>query len=940
MKKTLLLIDGSSYLYRAYHALPDLRNAQGHPTGAMHGVISMLRRIRQDYHVDYLACIFDAKGKTFRDDIYPDYKANRPPMPDDLACQIEPLQQIIQAMGWPLLSIPGVEADDVIGTLTHLAAPLDIHSIVSTGDKDLAQLVNENVELVNTMNNDRQDIQGVIDRFGVRPEQIVDYLMLKGDSSDNIPGVPRVGKKTAERWLQKYGSLDDIIAHADEIKGVVGQNLRDFIPKFDMTRQLVTVKKDCDLTIIENNPQLLTPLATDDDLLIELFHEFGFRTFLREITNDPDAEPEGGRRHIRRKQSTPSTGQGQAEAAAPNKGATAQAKQDGPSPQAAVIDPADLSYHTITDEHSLNDWLERVRKAERVALDTEATSLDPMQARLVGLSLSVKPGEAAYIPLAHSGPDAIDVQLDKQQVLEQLRPWLEDEQAKKVLHNAKYDSHVLANEGVQLRGVSDDTMLQAYVLEAHMRVSMDQVALRWLGQAGTSFEEICGKGAKQISFDQVSIEQAAYYACEDADFTLRLHEILRPQIQAIEGLERIYELEVALSAVLTQVERNGVALDSAKLKEQSDRQGKRLLELEKEAFAIAGQDFNLNSPKQVGEILFDKLGLPVQTRTRTGAPSTNEEVLTRLSHEYPLPKLLLAYRGIAKLKSTYTDKLPKMVNPKTGRLHTRYAQAAVITGRLSSSEPNLQNIPVRSAEGRQVREAFVSSLGQVVAADYSQIELRIMAHVSGDENLQKVFHEGGDVHSATAAEIFSVALDEVSGDQRYAAKAINFGLIYGMSQFGLANNLGITREAAKSYIDRYFMRYPGVADYMERIKAEARAQGYVETVFGRRLYFPEFKTGRGARVAAAERAAINAPMQGTAADLIKMAMVKVQDWLTTNNMRSLMVMQVHDELVFDAASDEVDSLVEQLPKLMCNIATLDVPLVAEVGVADNWANAH
>lgn len=922
MKKTLLLIDGSSYLYRAFHALPDLRNAEGHPTGAMQGVISMLRRIREEYQADYLACIFDAKGKTFRDDIYADYKANRPPMPQELACQIEPLRQIIEAMGWPLLCIPGVEADDVIGTLARLASERGIYTIVSTGDKDLAQLVNEQVELVNTMNNDRQDIQGVIERYGVRPEQIVDYLMLKGDTSDNIPGVPRVGDKTAARWLQKYGSLDNIIAHADEIKGVVGQNLRDFIPNFELTRQLVTVKTDCDLSVINNDPERLIPLEQNTDLLIELFHEFGFRTFLRELTQDPTIEPEGGRRQEKRAVQS-----------------TAESKQGAAEEQ--IIHPHSIEYRTLTTPHAFLEWLPKLHEAEIVALDTEATSLDPMQARLVGLSLSVQAGQAVYVPVAHTGPDVLDEgQLEKEWVLEQLRPWLEDEQAAKVLHNAKYDTHVLANEGIKLRGITDDTMLQAYVLEAHQRVSMDQVAQRWLSQSGKTYEDICGKGAKQIGFDQVPIQEASFYACEDADFTFRLHQLMRPQIQSEPGLEHIYRLEVALSEVLTIVERNGVAIDSDKLQEQSERQGKRLLELEGQAFDIAGQQFNLNSPKQVGEILFDKLGLPVQTRTRTGAPSTNEEVLTRLSHEYPLPKLLLEYRGVAKLKSTYTDKLPKMINADTGRLHTRYAQAAVITGRLSSSEPNLQNIPVRTTEGRQVREAFVSSLGRVVAADYSQIELRIMAHVSGDKNLQQVFHDGGDVHRATAAEIFSVPLEEVTGEQRYAAKAINFGLIYGMGEFGLANNLGITREAAKAYIDRYFMRYPGVADYMERIKATARQQGYVETVFGRRLYFPEFKTGRGARVAAAERAAINAPMQGTAADLIKMAMVKVQHWLIENGMRSLMVMQVHDELVFDAAEDEVETLVQHLPELMCGIATLDVPLIAEVGVGDNWANAH
>src|SRR5690625_3533637 len=619
----------------------------------MHGVRAMMRRIREDYQADYLACIFDAKGKTFRDDIYADYKANRPPMPQDLASQIEPLYQIVQAMGWPLLCVPGVEADDVIGTLAHYATEHGIYTIVSTGDKDLAQLVNEQVELVNTMNNDRQDIQGVIDRYGVHPEQIVDYLMLKGDTSDNIPGVPRVGDKTAARWLQKYGSLDNIIANADEIKGVVGQNLRDFIPNFEMTRRLVTVKTDCDLSMINNDPKLLTPVEQNTDLLIELFHEFGFRTFLRELTNDPNIEPEGGRRQKRRETQSE-----------PNQTKVADDNQ-------AIIEPESISYHTITKVDELNDWLKRLQKAEIVALDTEATSLDPMQARLVGLSFSIEPGEAAYIPVAHTGPDAADKQLDKEWVLKQLRPWLENEKAAKVLHNAKYDTHVLANEGVHLSGITDDTMLQAYVLEAHERVSMDQVALRWLGQAGKTYEDICGKGAKQIGFDQVDIETAAFYASEDADFTLRLHRLMRQKISAEEGLERIYKLEVALSDVLATVERNGVAIDSDKLKEQSARQGKRLLELEEQAFEIAGQSFNLNSPKQVGEVLFDKLGLPVQTRTRTGAPSTNEEVLTRLSHEYPLPKLLLEYRGVAKLKSTYTDKLPKMDNPNNQRSEER-----------------------------------------------------------------------------------------------------------------------------------------------------------------------------------------------------------------------------------------------------------------------------
>ncbi|WP_269497503.1 DNA polymerase I [Castellaniella sp. S9] len=907
MKKTLLLVDGSSYLYRAYHAMPDLRNARGDPTGALYGVISMLRRLLEDYKDEaaYGACIFDAPGGSFREHMYPEYKAHRPSMPDDLRAQIPPIHEAAAALGWTVIVQPGVEADDVIGTLARQASGEGFHTIISTGDKDLAQLVDDRVELINTMSGERQDVAGVMRKFGVPPERIVDFLMLTGDTVDNVPGVDKVGPKTAAKWLATYGDIDTLIARAGEIKGVAGDNLRAAVPNFPMTRDLLTVRLDCEL------PEALQPAALalkapDHDTLLRLYETYGFRSWLREVTGDPQRIP-------------------------------AQDARIAAQPPSA---PADIDYETVLDVDSLDRWLDRVRAAPLAALDTETTSLDPMAARLVGLSLSVEAGRACYIPVGHRGPDKPQ-QLARELVLERLRPWLEDPGAAKLLHHAKYDAHVLANEGVALRGVQHDTMLQAYVLESHRRVNMQELGQRWLGVTGTTYEDLCGKGARQIGFDEVDLERAAHYGAEDADFTFRLHEVLYPKICADEGLARIYRLEIQTSDVLTTIERNGVAIDVEVLAAQSHELGRQMLVLEGEAHALAGQPFNLNSPKQLGEILFQRMQLPVLRKTAGGAPSTDEDVLSRLAADYPLPRLLLEYRGIAKLKSTYTDKLPRMVDARSGRVHTRYAQAAVITGRLASSDPNLQNIPVRTAEGRRVRAAFVSSLGRIVSADYSQIELRVMAHVSGDENLRRAFAEGLDIHRATAAEVFGLPLDEVGADQRRAAKAINFGLIYGMGEFGLASNLGITRAAAKSYIDRYFMRYPGVAEYMDRIRKQAREQGYVQTVFGRRLHFPELSSGaKGPRAAAAERAAINAPMQGTAADLIKMAMVAVQDWLRAEGLRSLMVMQVHDELVFDAVEDEVERLRAHVPVLMAGVAELAVPLVAEVGVGANWGEAH
>ncbi|WP_116792294.1 DNA polymerase I [Achromobacter dolens] len=905
MKKTLLLVDGSSYLYRAFHAMPDLRNAQGEPTGALYGVVNMLRKLVSDYKAEYAACIFDARGKTFRDDLYPEYKSHRPPMPEDLAAQIEPIHRAVRALGWPVLAIEGVEADDVIGTLACRAAERGVHTVVSTGDKDLAQLVNSHVTLVNTMSGEVLDEAGVVNKFGVPPDRIVDYLMLVGDTVDNVPGVTKVGPKTAAKWITEFGSIDKLVEGAEGIKGVAGSNLREAIPNFPLTRQLLTVKCDCDLTGHVDSVDDLTPRGRDEATLTELYERYGFRTWLRDLTGDAERVPTG------------------------------DARVAAEVPAA----PTELDYRIIADWAAFDAWMALAQGAELVALDTETTSLDEMQAKLVGLSMAVAPGVACYIPVAHRGPDGA-TQLPKDEVLARLRPWLEDASRPKLLHHAKYDTHVFANEGIRLAGIAEDTMLQAYVLESHRGVGLNDLAQRYLGRSGVSYEDLCGKGAKQIGFDEVAVDKAGHYAAEDADFTLQLHRVLRPQVAADAGLERIYLLEMQVSAVLTTIERNGVKVDAAELGRQSHKLGQEMLQLEQKAYELAGQPFNLNSPKQLGEILFGRMQLPVVRKTAGGAPSTDEEVLSKLAQDYPLPQVLLEYRGLSKLKSTYTDKLPRMINPATGRVHTHYSQAAVITGRLASSDPNLQNIPVRTEAGRRVREAFVAEQGLLLSADYSQIELRIMAHVSDDANLQRAFAAGEDIHRATASEVFGVSLADVSSEQRRAAKAINFGLIYGMGVFGLASNLGITRDAAQAYIDRYFARYPGVAMYMENTRRVAREQGYVETVFGRRLQLPEIRGASGPRRQGAERAAINAPMQGTAADLIKMAMVAVQDWLEAEKLRTRMIMQVHDELVLEAPDSELDLVKEALPRLMCNVAELRVPLVAEVGVGKNWEQAH
>jgi len=908
MKETLLLVDGSSYLYRAYHAMPDLRNAQGEPTGALYGVLNMLRSLAQDHKARYAACIFDARGKTFRDSLYSEYKAQRPSMPADLAAQVDVIHRAVRALGWPVLVVDGVEADDVIGTLSCQAARRGMDCIVSTGDKDLAQLVNAHVTLVNTMTGEILDETGVRNKFGVAPERIVDYLMLVGDTVDNIPGVTKVGPKTAAKWLSEYGDIDALAAAADSVKGVAGENLRAAIAQFPLTRQLLTVKTDCDLNEHVSGLESLAIVQADVPTLVDIYERYGFRRWLRELTQDAERIPAGDARVV-------------AEASPPV--------------------PAETLYETVTTWEAFEAWLARIRAAELVALDTETTALDPLRAQIVGLSLAVEPGRACYIPLAHRGPDASSQQLPKDEVLTRLKPWLEDNKAAKLLHHAKYDSHVFANVGIRLAGITHDTMLQAYVLESHRRVSLDELAKRWLGRSGLTYEQLCGKGARQIGFDEVAIDQASQYACEDADYTLALHGVLMPRVEAEPGLSHIYALELEVSRVLFTVERNGVRIDAPELARQSSALGQEMLTLEQRAYTLAGQPFNLNSPKQLGEILFGRMQLPVVRKTAGGAPSTDEEVLTRLAQDYPLPQVLLDYRGLAKLKSTYTDKLPKMIAPSTGRVHTHYAQAAVITGRLASSDPNLQNIPVRTEAGRRVRTAFIASEGcAILSADYSQIELRVMAHVSDDENLQKAFFAGADIHRATASEVFGVPVSDVTPDQRRAAKAINFGLIYGMGAFGLAGNLGITRDAAQSYIDRYFTRYPGVAHYMTETKERARELGYVETVFGRRLWLPELRAGSGPRRAGAERAAINAPMQGTAADLIKMAMVAVQSWLDEAKMRARMVMQVHDELVLDAPLAERDEIIQRLPELMCGVAKLKVPLIAEVGAGDNWDQAH
>ena len=906
--KTLLLVDGSSYLYRAFHAMPDLRSPQGEPTGAIHGVLNMLKKLRADYPADYSACVFDAKGKTFRDDWYPEYKAHRPSMPDDLRAQIEPLHELVAAAGWNIIMVDGVEADDVIGTLAQQASNNGVRCIVSTGDKDLTQLVNEHVTLVNTMSNEVLDEAGVLAKFGVPPNRIVDYLSLVGDTVDNVPGVTKCGPKTAVKWLTEYNTLDNLIAHAFEVKGAVGENLRAALEWLPMGRQLVTVK--CDVMLDKRYDGLSAP-AEDKEKLKEMFERYGFRTMLRELSG---SAPEKKERNAETRQFE------QAELLPTTTNDTSH-------------------YESIRTEAQLDAWITKLMAAPLVALDTETTGLDPLTSQLVGISFCIEAHQAAYLPLAHHYPGAPE-QLGCEHALHKLKHWLESDAHKKLGQNLKYDQHIFANHGIALRGIAEDTLLQSYVLESHKPHELGNLALRHLGLTTVSYTDVVGKGAKQIGFDQVDLDTATKYAAEDADITLQLHQTLSPQLQG--RLNQVYrDIELPAREVLFKMERNGVLIDSGKLARQSHELGEKIMAIEKQAFELAGQPFNLASPKQLGEILFVKLGLPVKKKTATGAPSTDEEVLQELALDYPLPKILLEHRGMAKLKSTYTDKLPQMVNAKTGRVHTSYSQAVAVTGRLASSDPNLQNIPIRTPEGRRIREAFIAPQGsRIVSADYSQIELRIMAHLSGDAGLLKAFANGEDIHRATAAEVFGVALDAVSSEQRRYAKVINFGLIYGMSAYGLASQLTIENSAAKQYIDLYFARYPGVKRYMDDTRLQAKEQGYVETWFGRRLWLPEINGANGMRRQAAERAAINAPMQGTAADLIKLAMIAVQAWLEKEQLQSKLIMQVHDELILEVPQAELALVKQKLRELMCNVAELKVPLEVGLGEGGNWDEAH
>ncbi len=941
--KTLLLVDGSSYLYRAFHAMPDLRNSANEPVGAIQGVLNMLRRLHKDYPAEYSACVFDAKGKTFRDDIYPEYKANRASMPDDLRSQIEPLFETIRAMGWPLIVEDGVEADDVIGALAKQAERQGIKTIISTGDKDISQLVNEHITVVNTMRDafrktdDVLDVAGVENKFGIPPSLIIDYLVLVGDTSDNVPGVEKVGPKTAVKWLKEYGTLDNIVANADSIKGVVGENLRKALPWLPTARELITIR--CDVGIRDHFDELVQQ-TPDKAKLTALFDHFEFRSWKRELDNMPDAAlqpsaeppPAGTSGDLF---STP------APTPKPSSAAKAEANTAPPSVQYSYTPNTSRQYETILSETALDAWLAKLNQAELICFDTETTSLDPLTAQIVGMSFSVSAGTGAYLPLTHDYFDAPE-QLPLAQVLAKFKPLLENPAIKKVGQNLKYDKHVLANQGIALNGITHDTLLQSYVLESHRGHGMDELSARHLGIEPISFEQVAGKGAKQVGFNQVTIEVAAEYAAEDADITLQLHEALSPQVLQDSKLNFIYsQVEMPSMECLFTIERNGVLIDANMLNRQSNEIGMKLMELETKAFELAGQPFNLGSPKQLQEILFGKLGIKPIKKTPSGAPSTDEDVLQELALDYPLPKVLLEYRGLAKLKSTYTDKLPKMINPHTGRVHTSYNQAVAITGRLASSDPNLQNIPVRTAEGRRIREAFIAPQGShIVSADYSQIELRIMAHLSKDTGMLQAFANNEDIHRATAAEIFGVERSAVDNEQRRYAKVINFGLIYGMSAFGLAQNLNIERSAAQSYIERYFARYPGVRQYMQDTRELAKEKGYVETYFGRRLWVPEINSANGMRRAGAERAAINAPMQGTAADLIKLAMIAVDKWLKDEKLSTKLIMQVHDELVLEVPDSELELVKQKLPELMQNVAKLDVPLLAEVGVGSNWESAH
>jgi len=916
----LILVDGSSYLYRAYHALPPLTNSKGKPTGAVKGVINMMRRLQKDYPQSTVVVVFDAKGKTFRDEIYSEYKAHRPPMPDDLREQIAPIHEIIQAMGLPMLIVDGVEADDVIGTLAVQATAAEQPVIISTGDKDIAQLVNEHITLINTMNNTTMDRAGVIEKFGISPELIIDYLALLGDKSDNIPGVPGVGEKTALGLLQGIGGLDDIYTRLDEVAGLGFRGAKTMSPKLAENKELAylsyklaTIKTDVEMPVHLSELKNGEP---DHSALLSLFQDMEFKSWIEEAQTNNN------------QQSAPA--------------ANSESKLDDLVEAAADAPAIVKNYQLVLTESELTAWIEKINHADLVAVDTETTSLDYMRAQLVGISLSTAPGEAAYIPFAHDYMGAPE-QLKPEFVLDSLKPYLEDPALTKVGQNLKYDMSVLAQHGITLRGIAFDTMLESYVLDSvASRHDMDSLALNYLNEETIKFADVAGKGAAQITFNQVPLEQAAPYAAEDADITLRLHQVLWPRVAGEAALKKVFEeIELPLVPVLSRIERTGALVDDTLLFQQSQELSERLAELETQAWDLAGQQFNLASPKQLGEILFEKLQIPVLKKTAKGAPSTKEEVLQELALDYPLPKVLLEHRGLAKLKSTYTDKLPTMINPVTGRIHTSYHQAGTATGRLSSSDPNLQNIPVRTAEGRRVRQAFIAAPGsKLVAADYSQIELRIMAHLSQDPSLLAAFSAGQDIHRATAAEVFGVETDAVTSDQRRSAKAINFGLIYGMSAFGLARQLGIGRKQAAEYIELYFTRYPGVQNYMNNIRYSAAEKGYVETFFGRRLYLPEINSRNGMRRQAAERTAINAPMQGTAADIIKLAMISVQSWLESSALNSKIIMQVHDELVLEVPESELDVIKQGLCERMENAAELLVPLVVDVGVGNNWDEAH
>ncbi len=928
--KTFVLVDGSYYMFRAYHGMPELANAKGEPTGAIFGVINMLRKLFNEYQPDYLAVVFDAKGKTFRNDLYKEYKAHRPPMPDDLACQIAPIHEIIRALGLPLLIIDDVEADDVIGTLATQASEQGLKTYISSGDKDLAQLVDDHICLVNTMNNTVLDQDGVREKYGVPPSSIIDYLALMGDSVDNVPGIPKVGPKTAVKWLAQYESLEEIVRHADEIKGKVGESLRANLNQLYLSKKLVTLKLDVDL---EFKPHELIKMDPDKDALRDAYSNWQFRSWLSDLDQSEKNNNDKQAQTRIRKEPSPAVSKREENLATP-----ASARK----PMLKITSTDKQEYETIFTREALDRWIDKLEQSDLFSFDTETTSLDYMETQLVGLSFSTEPGEAAYVPVAHDYEGAPE-QLSRELVLEKLRPLLEDVNKAKLGQNLKYDKNILANYGIELNGIQHDSMLQSYILDSTAsRHDMDSLALKYLQRTTTHYEDVAGKGSKQIPFNQVAIEQAAPYAAEDADITLQLHQNFWRELQRNKKLQHIYEtIEIPLISVLSHVERNGVMVDAEMLTQQSHELASRMSEIEQEAHDLAKQTFNISSPKQIQEILYEDMQLPVLAKTPKGQPSTAESVLQELAQDYDLPRLILDYRSLNKLKTTYTDKLPGQISSITGRVHTSYHQAVAATGRLSSSDPNLQNIPIRTEEGRRIRQAFISASNCVLlAADYSQIELRIMAHLSKDKGLLEAFSHNEDIHKKTAAEVFAIKPDEVSEEQRRAAKAINFGLIYGMSPFGLAKQLGIRRNEAKEYVDRYFEHYPDVKNYMEITREQAREQGYVETVFGRRLYLPEINARNAARRQYAERTAINAPMQGTAADIIKRAMIDIEVWLNKEHPDVKLIMQVHDELVFEVPEGKVETLEPEIRNIMTRAAELSVPLLVDIGTGKNWDAAH